>query len=123
MVLLTAAFLFAVVQSGRENTSLRESVVAGAHHGQPAEVLRNAGLDAARICVFGPSTTAETIEEVLGFRWPPADTTGISATDAEELVVAASLRDVRAWAMVPRGSADFLRPDGYGCQLVAPLDY
>jgi hypothetical protein len=85
--------------------------------------LRNAGLDAARICVFGPSTTAETIEEVLGFRWPPADTTGISATDAEELVVAASLRDVRAWAMVPRGSADFLRPDGYGCQLVAPLDY
>jgi hypothetical protein len=120
---VTAVFLLLIVQSGRPNQALRDSVVSGAHHGQPAEILRNAGLSAARICVFGPYTTSDTIEEVLGFSWPPAESTGIDMTDAEDLVVAANARDVRAWAMVPRGTADFLRPDGYGCQPVAPLDY
>jgi hypothetical protein len=122
-VLLTAVFLLLVVQSGQPNQSLRDSVLAGAHHGQPGEILRNAGLDAARICVFGAGTPADMIDEVLGFSWPIAVATGIGATSVEDLVVAANARDVRAWAMVPRGSADFLRPDGYGCQAVAPLDY
>lgn len=98
--------------------ALHDSVVAGSHHGRPAEILDNAGIIASRICVFGPYTSADTINEVLGFPWSRASRTGIESAEASNLVVAANAFWVSAWTLAPRSASDFLRPDGYGC---APL--
>jgi hypothetical protein len=118
-----AAILFFYFALDRPSVPLRDSILAGSHHGRPAEILANAGIDASRICVFGPYTTASTINEVLEFNWLSSSRTGIESTDASDLVVAANSHFVSAWTLVPRDVADFLRPDGYGCATFAPLGY
>jgi len=115
--------VIAVVRADQPSAALRNSILSGSHHGRPAEILSNAGLSAERICRFGPYSPADTINEVLGFEWPAVSSTGIHSSDIEELVLAANSKRVVAWAMVPRGVADFLVIDGYGCAVVIPLHY
>lgn len=122
-LILVGALLVGVTRAAFSSTALRDSILAGSHHGRPAEILDNAGLSAERICVFGPYTSASTIDEVLRFHWPAASSTGIEELDSVNLVVAAGERHIVAWTLVPRDVSDFLRPDGYGCAAVLLLDY
>jgi hypothetical protein len=72
------------------------------------------------VCVIGPYSTDETIEDHLGFRRHGASThTDIGSQDTRELVIAADPDDVIAWAMVPRPMGIDLMPDGqYGCDSI-----
>jgi len=97
-----------------------ERAVMSRPSGGASEAFARADVTAERVCVFGPYSTDAAIADELGFEWSgTAQQTGIGSLDTHELVVAADLNRVIAWAMVPRGSGSWLLEDAaYGCEPV-----
>jgi hypothetical protein len=99
------------------NEGLKRALNSGSH--SATDIVRQAGVEATRICVFGPYTTDEVIHEALRFAWASAsDRTGIGSSDSDELVVAATNDAVTAWALVERPVGSSAIGPRYGCRNV-----
>jgi hypothetical protein len=99
------------------NEALRRALSGGSH--SATDIVRQAGVQATRMCVFGPYTTDEVIDAALGFAWASAsDRTGIGSSDSDELVVTATNDAVTAWSLVERPAGTAAIGPGYGCRSV-----
>ena len=60
-----------------------------------------------RVCVFGPYTTNEHAEKVLGFKWDATGKTSIGDNEGINVLVFARARQVIAYTEYPRNKIDF----------------
>ena len=65
-----------------------------------------------KVCVFGPYSDNEEIEQVVGFKWPAESRTNIKDSDGISLLLFVREKSVIEYVEQPRDEGDFARLDG-----------